>query len=111
MCEKQYLPGTETTRLISREKPLRVVATAAFDDSDPRVKALEIEEVSTFYCESCVSVDIAGVGWDGLEYQTRIVVGKVRDGWYAIPRCRSSESFYRIADSMSLARAETKEAR
>lgn len=93
------------------EKPLRVIAIAAFDTSDPRVKALELEAVTAYSRESCVSVDIAGVGADGLEYQTRVVVAKVSDGWYAIPRCRSSESFYRIAGSMSPASAETKEAR
>ncbi len=104
MCEKQYLPGTEATRLINRNKPLRAIATAAFDTADPQVKALELEAASTYSGERFVYVDVAGVGSDGLEYQTRVVVAQLRDGWYAIPRCRSSKNFYKIADAMSLAK-------
>lgn len=111
MCEKQYLPGTEATRLINRKNPLRVIASAAFDTSDPQVKALELEAASTYSGERFVSVDLAGVGSDGLAYQTRVVVAQVSHGWYAIPRCRSSKNFYKIADAMSLARAEAKEAK
>ncbi len=111
MCEKQYLSGTETTRLINRSRPIRVIASAAFNTSDPDVKALSLEAVSTYFGERFVSVDLAGVGLDGLEYQTRIVVAQVRDGWYAMPRCRSSRNFYQIADAMSLERVEAEEAR
>jgi hypothetical protein len=32
----------------------------------------------------------------------RIVVTRVGDRWYAIPRCGSSKSFYEIADAMRL---------
>ena len=111
MREKQHLSGTETTRLINRKNPLRVIASAAFDSSDPQVKALELEAASTYSGARFVSVDVAGVGSDGLEYQTRVVVAQVSDGWYAIPRCQSSRNFYKIADAMSLARAEAKEAK
>lgn len=111
MCEKQYLPGTETTRLINREKPLRVLASSAFDASDPAVKALEIEAASTYSGNRFVGVDVAGMGSDGLEYQTRVVVAQVGDGWYAVPRNRSSKNFYSIADAMELTPIEAPRAK
>ncbi len=83
MCEKQYLPGTETTRLINRKHPIRVIASAEFDTSDPNVKALELEAASTYSGDRFVCVDVGGVGSDGLEYQTRIVAAQVSNGWYA----------------------------
>ncbi len=104
-------PGTEKSRMINRKKPLRVIASAAFVDADPQVKALHFEMASTYYGKRFVCVEVAGEGLDGREYQSRVVVAEVGDGWYAMPRCRSSKSFYQIADAMSLARAEAAEAR
>ena len=36
---------------------------------------------------------------------------QVDGGWYAIPRCRSAQSFYQIADAMNLAPAELTESK
>lgn len=36
---------------------------------------------------------------------------EVGGGWYAMPRCRSSKNFYAIADAMSLAHTDAKEAK
>lgn len=106
MFEKQYLHGTEVTRLINRKKPIRVMASAPFDISDPQVKALALEATSTYSGERFVSVELAGLGSDGREYRASVVVVQVNDGWYAIPRCRNSKNFYKIADAMSLAPTE-----
>lgn len=43
MCEKHYRRGTEATRLIHRKNPVRVIVSAAFDTSDPEVRALGLE--------------------------------------------------------------------
>lgn len=65
--------------------------------------ALQLEAVSTYAADRFVSVDVAGLGhYDGAEYQSRIVVAETSSGWYAIPRCRSSKTFYAIADTMQL---------
>jgi hypothetical protein len=94
-------------RLITREKPIRVIASASFDSTDPRVKALGLEAAGTYAGERFVSVDVAGVGfYDGREYQSRVVVAQVGSGWYAMPRCGSSKNFYAIADAMQLASTE-----
>ncbi len=99
-------------RLINREKPIRVIASAAFDSADPRVKALDLEVGTTYAGERFVSVDVAGMGhYDGLEYRTRVVVAKIGSGWYALPRCRSSKNFYEIADAMQLTPAEAPQAK
>jgi len=66
------------------------------------VKALAGQMISTYYAEKFVAADVAGVGYDGLEYRTRIVVAKVDGGWFGMPRCRSAQSFYDVADSMEL---------
>lgn len=99
-------------RLINRQKPLRVIATESFDSTDPRVTALSLEAAGTYAGERFVSVDVAGMGhYDGLEYQSRVVVAQVGSRWYAIPRCASSKSFYAIADAMQLASTEEPRAR
>lgn len=100
--DQQDDSGRRRPGYINRKKPVRIIASAPFDPTDPQVKALELEAVSTYWGERFVSVDVAGVGYDGLEYQTRIVVAQVGRGWYAMPRCRSSQSFYAIADAMAL---------
>ncbi|MCA9028855.1 MAG: hypothetical protein KDA86_26870 [Planctomycetaceae bacterium] len=85
---------------IDTRKPIRIVATQAFDGENEQVKALRFEMLSTFYGDSFACVDVAAEGGDGLEYQTRFVVAKQNDRWYAMPRCRSAMSFYKIADAM-----------
>jgi|GEM_PF-5063968 len=99
-------------RIISREQPLRIVTSTPFDSADPNVKALELEGASTYAGERFVCVEVGGMGhYDGIEYQTRVVVAQVNGGWYAMPRCRSSKNFYKIADAMTLAPADAKAAK
>ncbi|WP_345319157.1 hypothetical protein [Novipirellula rosea] len=104
-------PETGKSRMINRKKPLRVIASAAFVDADPQVKALHFELASTYYGKRFVCVEVVGEGWDGREYQSRVVVAELDDGFYAMPRCRSSKSFYKIADAMQLTPAEAPEAK
>lgn len=100
-------------RIIYRKKPIRVIASAVFDSTDPQVQALDLdlEAAGTYGGKRFVSVDVAGLDYDGREYQTRVVVAQGLGGWYAIPRCHSSKSFYEIADAMSIASADSKEAK
>ena len=99
-------------RLINREKPIRVIANASFDPTDPRVKALDLEAAGTYAGERFVSIDVSGRGYyDGLEYRSRVVVAQVGSGWYAMPRCGSSKSFYAIADAMQLTPTEAPKAK
>ena len=93
----------ELRRGINRKKPVRIIATAPFDTEDEQVKALKHEMMSTYYGETFVAVDAVAEGYDHLDYRTRIVVTKVAGGWYAIPRCRSAQRFYNVADGMRLA--------
>jgi hypothetical protein len=79
---------------------VRVIGSREFDSQAKDVMALRLEGASTYYGKRFALVDVAADGYDGRVYQTRIVVATVSDGWYAIPRCRSSRSFYRIADAM-----------
>ncbi|MGC1276043.1 MAG: hypothetical protein WBC44_20255 [Planctomycetaceae bacterium] len=99
---------------INTKKPIRMIAIEEFDSEDKRVAALWVESFSTYYGETFLSVDVAAESYDGLEYRTRIVVARVNargnDRWYAIPRCRSSKSFYAIADSMHLPSPAAKQA-
>lgn len=99
----------ELRRGINPRKAVRVVATAPFDTEDKQVAALRSEWISTYYGETFACIDVAAEGYDGLEYQTRIVVAQVDGGWYAIPRCRSARSFYEIADAMRATPAEANE--
>ena len=87
---------------INTNKPIHVIARDAFDSEDKQVAALQFQMLSTYYGEKFMCVDVAAEGYDGLEYQARIVVAQVQDRWYAIPRCRSAKSFYEIADAMRL---------
>lgn len=99
-------------RLIHREKPIRVIAIAPFDSTDPQVKALELEAAGTYAGERFVSVEVAGMSYSGgLEYRSRVVVAQIGSGWYAMPRCRSSKNFYAIADAMQLASTEAASAK
>lgn len=86
---------------INPKKPFRVVKTEPFDTEDKQVAALQMEMMRTYYGKAFTSVDVAGEGYDGEEYQTRIVVAEISDRWYAIPRCRSSNNFYVIADAIN----------
>jgi hypothetical protein len=88
---------------IDTRKPVRIVASQAFDGEDEQVKALQFQMLSTFYGETFVCVDVAAEGYDGLEYRTRLVVAELDSHWYAMPRCRSAKSFYEIADAMHMA--------
>lgn len=96
----------ESRRGINPKKPTRVVAVAPFDTADERVKALDSQMMSTYYAKTFACVVVAGEGYDGLEYQTRIVAAQLDGGWYAMPRGRSARSFYEIADAMAIAAVE-----
>lgn len=89
-------------RGINHKKPSRVIASGPFDTENEQVRALQSQMLSTYYGEKFASVDVAAEGYDGREYQTRIVVAQVEGGWYAMPRGRSARSFYEIADAMHL---------
>ena len=95
---------------IDSKQPIRALASQEFDREDKQVAALQFQAVSTYYGERFESVDVVGESHDGLEYRMRIVVALVQDRWYAIPRCRSSKSFYEIADAMPLPSPEAQEA-
>ena len=95
---------------INPKKPMRVVALKHFDTNDKQVAALESQMISTYYAQTFACVDVAGEGYDGLEYQTRIVVAQIDGSWYAMPRCRSAQSFYDIADMMRIAPPESRDA-
>lgn len=97
--EKSFTVYSLPERIDGR-KPIRMIASRDFDGETKQVAALELESVSTYWGKKFKSVDVAGESYDGLEYRTRIVVAQVNGGWYAIPRCRSSKSFYEIADAM-----------
>ena len=93
--------GSGKLRLIGREKPIRVIASASFDSKDPRVKPLSLEAATTHAGERIVSVDVVGLGYhDDFEYRSRVVVAQIGSDWYAMPRCASSDNFHAIADSM-----------
>ncbi|TWT79721.1 hypothetical protein CA13_11280 [Planctomycetes bacterium CA13] len=55
--------------------------------------------VSSYYGEQFMNVEVVIADYDGLEYRTRIVVAKISDRWYAIPR-RGRCGFYAIADAI-----------
>jgi hypothetical protein len=87
---------------------LRVVARREFDGGKREVEtALASEGLTTYYAERFACVDVAAAGYDGREYQTRIVVAAVAGQWYAIPRCRSARTFYGIADAMGAGPTES----
>lgn len=100
---EQSLTVYDLPKGIDTRKPIRIVATQAFDGEDEQVKALQFEMISTFYGKRFVCVDVAAEGGDGLNYQTRLVVAEQNNRWYAMPRCRSGKSFYEIADRMQIA--------
>ncbi len=52
--------------------------------------------------EQLVAVDITAKDYKDVPYQGRIVAAAIDDRWYALPRCRSSRSFYEAADRMTL---------
>ncbi|WP_442507120.1 hypothetical protein SH528x_006018 [Novipirellula sp. SH528] len=98
----------ELRKGINPKKPIRIVAVNSFDTEDKQVAALQSQMMSTYYGQAFVCIDVAAEGYDGLEYQTRIVVAQVDGDWYAMPRCRSARSFYKIADAMRIAPPEAK---
>lgn len=92
----------KTRKGLNPKKPVRVVATRNFNPEDDQVAALQSQMMSTYYAEAFITLDLAMEGYDGHEYQTRIVVARIGNGWYAMPRCHSARSFYEIADGMQL---------
>ena len=87
---------------INPKKSFRAIATQDFDRENKQVAALQFQMMSTYYGEQFKCVDVVAESYDSLEYGTRIVVAQVGEGWYAIPRCRSSKAFYEVADAMQL---------
>lgn len=85
---------------IDYKAKVRASGTKHFNPDDATVAALQTQMLSTYYGESFAKVDVAANGYDGREYQTRIVVAKIGGRWFAMPRCRSASSFYKIADAM-----------
>lgn len=84
-----------------QEDTIRAVATQAFDTEDEDVsKLLRFAGVTSYYGQDFTCVDVAAEDPNGVEYRTRIVVGRVGERWYAMPRCTSSREFYEIADAM-----------
>ena len=83
-----------------KEGTARVVASDEFSSED--MDKLHGQFVSTYYAPELRGYEVAALNGDGLEYKTRIVVSKNDDRWYAIPRCRSSQEFYRVLDAMPL---------
>lgn len=79
---------------------LRAIASLAFGTND--IAALQFQFLSTYYGKKFASVDVAAADAKGREYQTRFVVALLNDRWHALPRCRSSKDFYKIADAMPL---------
>lgn len=83
-----------------KEEAARVVAGDAFSAAD--VAKLQPQFLSTYYGQDLHCFEVKALNYDGLEYTTRIVVSKKENRWYAIPRCRSSKDFYKVADGMKL---------
>ena len=82
------------------EDTQEAIDTQAFDSQDPRVVKLAGEMLSTYYGEEFYCVWISAKSRSKKQYIFRVVVTRVGDKWFAIPRCGSSISFYEIADSM-----------
>lgn len=72
-----------------------------FDTTDPRVIHLASEIMSTYYGTAfqCVWVSVETI--HGVTYETQVVVTRNDDLWYCIPACKSSKSFYAIAEDMN----------
>lgn len=99
----------ELPKMMKRETE-RVVAIQEFDSEDKDVVALQSQMMSTYYGEEFKCVEVAAEDYNGREYRARVVVAMVNDRWYAMPRCRSSKSFYQIADAMILKASEADDA-
>lgn len=97
-----YYDLREQNKGIYSKKPMRVIGTAEFDLQDKQVVALKFEAVSTYGGDKFMAVDVEGQDYDGRALTTRLVVAEVNGHWYAIPRCRSARSFYKIADAMQI---------
>ena len=77
----------------------QVLSSLAFSEAE--VDSLRSQFLSSYYCQDLIScVEVAGESYGGKQYRTRIVVVCLNDVWFAMPRCRSSKSFYAIADAM-----------
>ena len=60
--------------------------------------------VSSYYGEQFAAYDMAIDNYDGVEFRTRLVVARVGEKWFAIPR-RSQCSVYQIADALTVDQA------
>lgn len=78
------------------------IETRVFDQEDPRVVKLAGELLSTYYGEEFHCVWLSARSHSKKHYIFRVVVTRVGNKWFAIPRCGSSNRFYDIADSMQL---------
>ncbi|MBX3440106.1 MAG: hypothetical protein KF861_21630 [Planctomycetaceae bacterium] len=97
---------------IDRKKTFRTIASQDFDLNNEEVeRRMRFQAASTYSGRQFKSIDVVAESYDGLEYRTRIVVARVNDRWYAMPRCHRSAAFYEIADAMGLPSPEAKEAK
>jgi len=61
----------------------------------------------SFWSKQYRCVDVVSANYEGHEYRSRILVGKLsNDKWYAIPRHYSSLPLYEVADAMRSATLE-----
>ena len=79
---------------------MRIVASSEFPDDDNVATVILNGATSSYYGEKFRAIDVTADGSDGREYRTRFVVAVMKEGWFAVPRCRSSKAFYDIADAM-----------
>ena len=112
---KKYSESPHTTKLKAGNVSASVIELASqiqpasanaihreeFDTTDPRVINLASEMMSTYYGTAfqCVWVSVQTI--NGVTYETQVVVTRKNDLWYCIPACKSSKSFYAIAEDMN----------
>ena len=113
--QKKYSESTHTTNLKAGNVSASLIEIASqiqpasanaihreeFDATDPRVINLASEMMSTYYGTAfqCVWVSVQTI--NGVTYETQVVVASNNDLWYCIPACKSSKSFYAIAEDMN----------
>lgn len=80
---------------------IQVNQSKLFDKNDKDIAHLiAISTISTYYGEEFMAMEVQIQNKANEQYTTRVVVTKVNERWFALPRCRSSEAFYKIADTM-----------
>ena len=113
--QKKYSESPHTTKLKAGNVSASLIEIASqiqpasanaihreeFDATDPRVINLASEMMSTYYGAAfqCVWVSVQTI--NGVTYETQVVVASNNDLWYCIPACKSSKSFYAIAEDMN----------